>query len=252
MSETITAIIADDEAPARDLLLEYLARFEAIDVVAVCADGAQAIQAIDSHRPGLAFLDIHMPTHTGLDVLSLINHIPRVVFTTAHAEFAVRAFELNAVDYLLKPYDFARFSSAVERALDVSRQDSVDRLVSLLHDVRGSDRPSDKPASRLFLKVGERIVAVAIDRVLWLEAEGDFTRVHTADETYFCSGGLGSLEQRLDADRFLRVHRSTIVALDALSELASDGEGGYTAQLTDGTQVRVSRSYSTRVRQLLG
>ena len=156
MTEQVTALIADDEAPARQLLAEYLARFPQVRVVAVCADGAQAVREIDLHRPSLAFLDIHMPAPTGLEVLTRVRHLPRVVFTTAHPEFAVQAFEVNAVDYLLKPYDFERFAAAVDKALKASRGLELDRLVSLLHDVRRRETPG-----QLFLKLSGRIVAVA-------------------------------------------------------------------------------------------
>ncbi|HJP33035.1 MAG TPA: LytTR family DNA-binding domain-containing protein [Candidatus Latescibacteria bacterium] len=247
MSEQVTAVIADDEAPARQLLSEYLERFPQIQVVGTCTDGEQAVRVINEQRPALAFLDIHMPTLSGLDLLTRLEHIPRVVFTTAHAEFAVRAFEVNAVDYILKPYDFERFSAAVHRALDSVHQDEVDRLVSLLHDVRSADAPSN----RLFLKVAERIVAVPTEHIRWLEAEGDYTRVHTRDGTHFCSGGLGALETRLDPSRFLRVHRSSIICLDSLIELSSDGEGGYVARLDDDTRVRVSRTHARSVRALI-
>ncbi len=247
MTEEATALIADDEAPARQLLAEYLGRFPQISIVAVCTDGAQAVRAIDEHRPSLAFLDIHMPVLTGLEVLTRIRHLPRVVFTTAHPEFAVRAFEVNAVDYLLKPYDFERFSTAVDKALKASRGSEVDRLVSLLHEVR---RP--ETARQLFLKVSGRIMAVPVDQVRWLQAEGDYTRVHTRGGSCFVSEGLGGLEARLDPDRFMRIHRSAIVALEALRELISDGDGGYVARLDDDTEVRVSRSYASRLRGLMG
>lgn len=247
MTEEATALIADDEAPARQLLAEYLGRFPQIRIVAVCGDGAQAVRAIDEHRPSLAFLDIHMPALSGLDVLTRVGHLPRVVFTTAHPEFAVQAFEVNAVDYLLKPYDFERFSAAVAKALKASRGGELDRLVSLLHDVR---RP--ETARQLFLKLPGRIVAVPVDQVRWLRAEGDYTRVHTRGGSHFVSEGLGGLEARLDPDRFLRVHRSAIVALEALRELTSDGDGGYVARLDDGTEVRVSRRYASKLRNLAG
>ncbi len=248
MTERVTALIADDEAPARQLLAEYLGRFPQIRVVAVCADGSQAVREIDARRPSLAFLDIHMPAPTGLEVLTQVRHLPRVVFTTAHPEFAVQAFEVNAVDYLLKPYDFERFATAVDKALKASRGSEVDRLVSLLHDV---GRRRETPG-QLFLKVSGRIVAVPVDRVRWLQAEGDYTRVHTRGGSHFVSEGLGGLEARLDAGRFMRVHRSAIVALGALRELTSDGDGGYVARLDDDTEVRVSRRYAARLRSLAG
>lgn len=247
MTEQVTALIADDEAPARQLLAEYLGRFPQIRVVAVCADGAEAVRAIDDHRPSLAFLDIHMPAPTGLEVLTRVRHLPRVVFTTAHPEFAVQAFEVNAVDYLLKPYDFERFSAAVDKALKASRGGELDRLVSLLGEVRRPETPR-----QLFLKASGRIVAVAVDQVTWLQAEGDYTRVHTRGGSHFVSEGLGGLEARLDPGRFMRVHRSAIVALEALRDLTSDGDGGYLARLDDGTEVRVSRTCASKLRGLAG
>ena len=247
MAEETTALIADDEAPARELLAEYLGRFPQIRIVAVCADGAQAVREIDLQRPSLAFLDIHMPAPTGLEVLTQVRHLPRVVFTTAHPEFAVQAFEVNAVDYLLKPYDFERFSTAVDKALKASPGGELDRLVSLLRDVRRTET-----LRQLFLKVSGRIVAVAVDRVTWLQAEGDYTRVHTRSGSHFVSEGLGALEARLDPGRFMRVHRSAVVALEALRELTSDGDGGYVARLDDDTEVRVGRTHASKLRSLTG
>ena len=189
-----------------------------------------------------------MPAPTGLEVLTQVRHLPRVVFTTAHPEFAVQAFEVNAVDYLLKPYDFERFSAAVDKALEASRGSEVDRLVSLLHDV---GRRRETPG-QLFLKVSGRIVAVPVDRVRWLQAEGDYTRVHTRGGSHFVSEGLGGLEARLDPGRFMRVHRSAVVAVEALRELTSDGDGGYLARLDDDTEVRVSRTHAAKLRSLAG
>ena len=124
-------------------------------------------------------------------------------------------------------------------------------LSEYLADCGYDVREAETPPTRLFLKVSQRIIAVAVDRIRWLEAEGDYTRVHTRDGSHFCGSGLGALEERLDPARFLRVHRSTIVALEALAELSSDGEGGYIARLDDASEVRVSRTYAARVRSLI-
>ena len=247
MSPKTRAVIADDEAPARQLIREYLGDFPRIEIVAECTDGDEAVRAINAERPDIAFLDVRMPGRSGFDVLTELDHLPYIIFTTAHVEFAVRAFEVEAVDYLLKPYDRERFGRAVERALSAARQEDVDRLTSLLERAQ-SDAPFPDP---VFLRVSQRIFAVPVADILWVEAAGDYATVHTDSDRHFCTSGLGALEKKLDPERFVRVHRSAVVAVAAIRELESDGEGGYRARLRDGTEVRVSRSCAPRFRSLI-
>ena len=244
------ALIVDDEAPARRMVRDALARIGApVEIVGECANGPDAVaavaQAAASGGPvGLLFLDVQMPGLTGFEVLDALRErdvaVPAVVFSTAFDQHAVRAFEVAAVDYLLKPFTQARFAEAVGRALDAG-PDAPTRAA----------QAAGPYARRLLVESGGVFVPVATADVLWAEAAGDYTRLHTAGKTYLSSQGIGALADRLDPAQFARVHRSTVVALDALRALERDNSGGFTAQLADGAVVRVSRTYADTIRRMM-
>ena len=249
------ALIVDDEAPARRMVRDALATLDAsVTVVGECANGPEAVAAVAeaeaSGRPvDLLFLDVQMPGLTGFEALEAIRGrglaVPAVVFSTAFDQHAVRAFEVAAVDYLLKPFTQARFAQAVGRALDGPAERAVEAV-----------RHAAPFAERLLVEDGGVFVPVATADVLWAEAAGDYTKLHTrrADgsaRTYVASQGIGALAERLDPARFARVHRSTVVALDALRALERDNSGGFVARLADGATVRVSRTYADTIRQMM-
>lgn len=245
-----TAVIVDDEPLAREIIQEYLGEFAELSVVAECENGRQAIRVINQQRPDLVFLDIQMPGLSGFEVIERLDYLPAIIFSTAHDEFALQAFDASAVDYLLKPYSRDRFRQAVRKALQQSPSNAAtDRLLHLLtqsHARAGATFPD-----RLFVRAGQKIVPVAVRDILWIEAAGDYAHLHTRSRTFLSSCGIGELEKRLDPARFTRIHRSTIVAVVALRELQSDGEGGYFATLVSGRTVRVSRSHAPKVRTLI-
>ncbi len=243
----VRALIVDDEKPARDLLKEYLQDVPAIEVIGECASGRQAVQAINQRKPDLVFLDIQMPGLSGFDVLQQLEHLPDIIFTTAYDQYAIRAFEVNAIDYLLKPFSRDRFQKAVQRVLQ-KRTEAGSAMENMLSLLMQTAPPS---LNRLFVRVGSRIIPIRIDDILWISAEGDYTRIHLVDREYICNLGIGALEKRLDAQRFVRVHRSHIIALPALKHLQSDGEGGYMATMINGARVRVSRSHAAKIRDLI-
>ena len=242
----IRAIIVDDEPPARKMILEYLADYEEVTVVAACGTGRQAVSAINEHAPDLVFLDVQMPGLDGFDVIERLDAVPHIIFSTAYDAFALQAFETGAVDYLLKPYNLARFRKAMQRALERIHAQPPDpeHLLTLLQ----AARPRRDYLDRLFVRVGDRIVPVAATDIVWVEAAGDYSKLYTAEGSYLCNLGIGALTERLDPAHFTRVHRSALIAVDALAHLVSDGEGGYVATLRDGTTVRVSRTYAGEVR----
>ena len=244
---TQKAIVIDDEPPARLLIKEYLEDFPSIRVVAECKNGQEAIRAIHSLHPDLIFLDIQMPGMNGFELLQHLEYIPQIIFTTAYDQYALQAFDVNAVDYLLKPISRERFSRAVQKALTQKRE-SLEQLSRLL---QGLPAKQETPLSRLFIRVGHKIIPVHTDEIVWIEAAGDYTNIHLKDRHYVCSLGIGALEKRLDPGQFVRVHRSTIIALRALDHLETDGEGGYWAFLSQGTRVRVSRSYAAKLRKFI-
>ena len=247
MEQPLKAVIVDDEPLARQLILEYLEDFPRVQVIAECEQGGEAVRVINRRQPDLVFLDIQMPGLTGFEVLARLDYLPHIIFSTAHDEFALQAFEVNAVDYLLKPYDRERFSTAVERVLQQTRRDDLDHIASLLVQTQ---KPS-APTGQLFVRHGARIVRVDTADILWIEAAGDYSKIHTSARIYLCGMGLGVLAKKLDPECFLRVHRSAIVAVAALAQLESDGEGGFIATLNNDARVKVSRSHADELRRLI-
>lgn len=241
-------LIVDDEPPARNLLQEYLDDVDRVEVIGTCGTGREAIEAINEQVPDLVFLDVQMPGLDGFDVLERIDVLPDVIFSTAYDEYAIEAFDAGAVDYLLKPYSKGRFRKAVERALDRHDQDDTDyadRLAALLQEARSS---SETLPERLYVQHGNKIIPVDPEDIRWIEAAGDYSKIHTPQKTYLSSMGIGELEEQLDEKRFARVHRSHIIAFPYVDHLHSDGSGGYMVILNDGTRLRVSRSYAPDIR----
>ncbi|WP_412070086.1 LytR/AlgR family response regulator transcription factor [Rubrivirga sp. IMCC43871] len=248
------ALIVDDEAPARRMVRDALAALGAdVEVIGECANGPEAVAAIAQAQAGgapveLLFLDVQMPGLTGFEVLDAVAErglgVPAVVFSTAFDQHAVRAFEVAAVDYLLKPFTQARFAEAVGRALAAGAEATASVV-----EVARRERP--RYPARLLVEDGGVLVPVATADVLWAQAAGDYTTLHTPARTYLASQGIGALAERLDPARFARVHRSTIVALDALRALERDNSGGFVARLADGAVVRVSRTYADTIRDMM-
>ncbi|HUI29640.1 MAG TPA: LytTR family DNA-binding domain-containing protein [Candidatus Acidoferrales bacterium] len=249
MKKNITAILVDDEPLARKLVKEYLLDFPAIRVIGECKNGRQAIKAINECKPDLMFLDIRMPGMDGFEVLEHLDHLPRIIFTTAYGDYALKAFEMNAVDYLLKPYDRKRFSRAIHKVLDRNLRagDEIERIVAMLQHTKLHE---GYPAC-IFVRVGRKIVSVQLSDIAWIEADGDYSQLHTAGGTHLCNLSLNALERRLDRSRFLRVHRSYIIASNSIEHLAGDGEGGYIALLKDKSRVKISRTYAAKIRQYI-
>ena len=243
----VRTIIVDDEPLARSIIKEFLQDYEAqIKLVAECTNGREAITQIHATKPDLVLLDIQMPGLNGFDVIEQLTFIPQIIFSTANDSFAIEAFETGAIDYLLKPYNKDRFGTAIQRVLQNQHvQLEREAMQQFIKSVR-------QPASfvdQLFVRVAEKIFPVNTGQILWIEAAGDYSSLHTEEKSFLCSQGIGSLEKKLNPSQFVRVHRSAIVALGAISHITSDGEGGYHATLKNHQQVKVSRSYASRVRE---
>ena len=249
MNRTTSAILVDDEPLARQLLREYLQDFPEVRIVAECKNGKQAVKAINEHRPDIVFLDIRMPGMDGFEVLEHLTHMPHIIFSTAYGDYALKAFELNAIDYLLKPYDRKRFSHAMQKALarPTASTGAIDQILSVLQQAR---EPGEYP-ERIFVRIGRKITPVQVRDILWIEAEQNYSLLHTPDDAHLCNLSLNVLEKRLNPSQFMRVHRSHIVACNSIEHLSSDGEGGFVAVLKDGSKVRVGRSYAPRIRQIV-
>jgi two-component system LytT family response regulator len=253
--DNIKTIIVDDEPLARDRLRSLLASHRDVDVVAECASGRDAVRAITTEKPDLVFLDIQMPEMDGFEVLESIGHqdLPVIVFVTAYDAYAIKAFEVHAMDYLLKPFDRERFEISLDRARAMIRQgrfgDINRQLMSLLEAAKPGPRQSS--VERLVLKSGGRVFFLRVEEIDWIEAAGNYVRLHAGKETHVMRESMNSLEQRLDPDRFIRIHRSTMINIERVKELRPLFHGDYEVTLQDGARVTLSRSYRDRLSDYL-
>lgn len=249
MAETpgaVSVLIADDEPLARMKLKGLLAARSWIGTVSEAGDGPAAIAGIEAERPDLVFLDIRMPGATGLQVVERIEHRPLVIFTTAYDRYAVAAFELQAIDYLLKPFGTDRFERALERA---RRELQTGRFSESYGNRLRDALTGDGLLNRIFVRAGGRILSVPVSDVERFEASGDYVRLFTSDRDHLLSVRLGYLEARLDPDRFLRIHRSHIVNLDHVTEFRRRPGSRYDVRLRSGTSIVASRTRSREIRR---
>jgi two-component system LytT family response regulator len=240
-----TVIIVEDEPLARKTLRDLLADADWLEVVAEAADGLAAVELINTHRPALVFLDINLPELSGLDVLKRLTHEPAVIFTTAHDRHAIAAFELSALDYLLKPFGRARLQQALARA-----RATLDASVSrpTVAAVRSALAPG--PLERLLLRDGSRLVPVAVRDIERIDADGDYAAVFFRGKKILVNVPLADFETRLDPARFVRVHRSHLVNLDFVDSLEPFDNSQLLLRLKDGTKLTASRAASKRLRDL--
>ncbi len=252
----IRALIAEDEAPARESLREYLSATPAIEIVAEAVDGKSALALADERRPDLLFLDVRLPELSGLEVARRIRHPAEIVFTTAYDRFAVAAFELGALDYLVKPFGRERLAAAVARVR--ARMQHGAALASLPGErtaspVAAAERARDSLApgslARLFARQGDRIVPIAVAGIRRIQAQGDYAEVHAAEGVYLIHVTLGELAARLDPARFRQVHRSHIVNLDAVAHMKAYDDRRLAITLRDGSVVVASRTASEELRR---
>jgi len=262
----IRTIIVDDEALSRRGLEIRLLATSDFEIVAQCSNGREAIASIASHRPDLVFLDIQMPGLSGFDVLAQLPRdcIPLIVFVTAYDQYAIRAFDARAVDYLLKPIDDSRFVTALDRVRDRIRDrtaaDQRDQLFSLIAEITGSGELvldellqhgrkalEPKHAEILPIRQGREIVRVPIASIEWIDAAGDYMCIHAGGSTHILRGTMKDLEQYLDPRLFQRVHRSTIVNLRRVKSLRAHMNGEYFLTLEGGHELKLSRTYRDKV-----
>lgn len=241
----VTTLVVDDEPVARAGLRAMLTAFDWVEVVGEAADGKAAVEAIGRLRPELVFLDVQMPGLLGTDVLRRIERQPFIIFTTAFSQHAVSAFELGAVDYLLKPFGPARLAAAMERIrAAIGEPVGVGALERLTGALTGG------PISRLFVRTGGNLVPLPVAEVEWFEADGDYVIAHTGRKRHALHLSLSRLEERLDPRRFVRVHRAHIVNLDHVRAFKRDPRGNLEAELANGQRVPVSRARARDLRSL--
>ena len=242
----VTTLVVDDEPIARAGLKGMLSAFDWIEVIGEAADGQSAARAIETLKPELVFLDVQMPGLLGTDVLRQITHRPFVIFTTAYSQHAVTAFELGAVDYLLKPFGVARLTAALERIRGAIGEPTSGDAIERLSGALGAG-----PISRLFVRVGNSTVLLPVDRVTRLEADGDYVVVHAGGGRHLLHLSLSRLAARLDPKRFVQVHRAHVVNLDHVRAFKRDARGNMEAELNDGARVPVSRARAQELRTLV-
>lgn len=271
----IRTLVIDDEPAARRGVAMLLERDPDILVIGEAASGKEAVRKILEEKPDLVFLDVQMPELNGFKVLEAIGgqHVPAVIFVTAYDQHALQAFDVNAVDYLLKPFEDDRFWAAVRRAKAeiVRRQTDAlsNKLSHLLDYLQTSKQPeaaaAPAPAAaaasatptetitrdRILLKSGGEIYFLKADEIDWIEAEGDYMKFHAGGRVHLLRETMGNLESRLDPKRFIRIHRSTIVNIDRVKKLSPSFAGEYAVILHDGTKLRLSRGYHDRLQELM-
>ena len=253
---SIRTLIIDDERLARQKIRTLLAADDDIEIVGECANGTEAIAAVRKQRPHLLLLDVEMPGANGFEVLEQLRDqpLPMVVFITAHDEYAVRAFEVEAVDYVMKPFDRGRFTDALRRAkrhMSEHEEESEARILRLLERMIKGGRAS-KPLDHFVIKSRDRTFLVAVNDVDWIEAEGKYVRLHAAGASHLVRESITDVEERLDERKFLRIHRATIVNVKRILEMHRGFGGGVFVVLRDGTKLTMSRRYRSRIREVTG
>jgi two-component system, LytTR family, response regulator len=242
------AVLIDDEPLARMIVLEYLADFPHISVVVECNDGFEGVKAIQQHQPDLIFLDIQMPKINGFEMLELLEQPPAIIFTTAFDEYAMKAFETHAVDYLLKPFSKERFEKAISKLLANSslqqQKQSTEKLM------QAPVQPSQN--ERIVVKSGGKIKIIQVSHIKYLEAADDYVKIHTAEGAFLKNKTLGFYEQSLPVDQFVRSHRSFMVNIQEITRLEPYEKDAHLAILRTGEKVPVSKSGYTRLRTVLG
>src|SRR5271166_5797932 len=247
----LRAVIVDDEELARQLLREYLWEAGGVEVVAECGDGFDAVKCIGELKPDLVFLDVQMPKLDGFEVLELIDPPPSVIFVTAYDQYAMRAFEANAVDYLLKPFRLDRFKKALDRARE-RMQVHITPAGPTPTDLAAAARPPGQAVERIVVRDGSKVHIIPIAKLDYVEAQDDYAALHSEEKSYLKQQTIASLETQLDPQRFVRIHRSYIVNLERIARIEPYAKDSRVAVLRDGTQLPVSRSGFVKLKEILG
>ncbi|RDY60808.1 LytR/AlgR family response regulator transcription factor [Flagellimonas nanhaiensis] len=235
-------LIADDEKAGRTLIKEYLEDYPELVLIAEVNNGVDAINEINRFKPDLVFLDIQMPGKTGFEVLNHLDEIPKIIFSTAFDEYALKAFEVHAVDYLLKPYTKERFKVAIEKL-----NSSNIKIEALARSVFMEE--ASYPA-RVLVHFNKKLITIKCEEIIWIEAYGDYSKIHTKDQVYLSNFGISDLEKKLNPQIFLRVHRSSMVNMDRVKELNKYGKS-YDVTMENGDVVRVSRGYMDAIKRIM-
>jgi two-component system LytT family response regulator len=249
----IRTLVVDDEPLARERLTSLLSAEQDIEVVGQCRDGEEAVTTIVDHSPDLVFLDVQMPAMNGFEVIDAVGpeRMPLVIFVTAYDQHALRAFQVRALDYVLKPFDRERFQEALQRArAHIQRDETGDlgrRLLALVKDLRRDQPKTD----RLVVKSGGRLFFLRADEIDWIEAAGNYVRLHVGTTSHLLRETMNAIEGRLDPEKFFRIHRSRIVNMERIQEMQPWLNGEYAVLLRTGTRLTLSRGYREKLQERL-
>ncbi len=246
-NEPIRAIVVDDEKLACQYLIELLQDYPDIQVVAECRNGFEAVKAVAEFEPDLLFLDIQMPKLNGFEVIELIEHPLAVVFVTAYDQYAQKAFDAHALDYLLKPFSKDRLAEAIEKVLR-----NLDRAMPSGHELKEAARPADTFLQRIVVRDGTSVTIIPEDQINYIQAEDDYVAIHSGNKSWLKHQTLSSLEQALNPNRFVRIHRSAIVHVECIARIEPYTKDRQVAILKDGTRLFISRSGHKRLKVVLG
>lgn len=246
----LRTIIVEDEKPARDLIKAFLKGHDDIEVIAECADGFCGVKTINENKPDLVFLDIQMPKLTGFELIELLDEIPQIIFTTAYDQYAIKAFELSAVDYLMKPFSKQRFEEAIEKAYN--RMTQKDKTSESIQKLSKKVKEESKEIERLFVKTGTRIDVVPVLDIVRIEALDDYVEIYTKEKKYVKKETMNFLEKSLPEEVFVRVHRSSIVNVNDIEKMERYGKESYLLIMKDGSKVNVSKSRLKELKIQLG
>ncbi len=244
---TLSAVIVDDEQLARQIVREFLLSHTDIQIIAECANGFEAVKAVTESKPDILFLDIQMPKLSGFEVLELIEHDLAVIFTTAYDEFALKAFEVHAADYLLKPFSQERFNEAVGQARKKLGANSANRLDAIIEE----SLLANKPVERILIRDGAKVHIIPSEKIDYIEAQDDYVAIKAEGKNHLKQTTLSTLEEGLDKKKFVRIHRSYILNMERLSKIELYAKDSRVAILTDGTRLQVSRAGYAKLKQHL-
>jgi two-component system LytT family response regulator len=246
MKNKIKVIIIDDEALARQITKNYLSKRSDIEIIAECSDGFDAIKKISELKPDLIFLDVQMPKLTGFEMIELLDSPPFIIFTTAYDHFAIKAFEVNAIDYLLKPFSEERFNAALQKAIEKLSSKNTQQF-SLDNILKTNDQ-KEEFLERVVVKESSKIVIIPVEEIKWIEAQDDYVLINTSKGRYLKQKTMKYFESRLNQNHFVRVHRSYIVNIDLIKYLEQTETESYKLILKDGSVLPVSKSGFQRLK----
>ncbi len=253
----LRTVIIEDEAPARELVKAYIKTNGNIDLIGECEDGFSGVKMINETKPDLIFLDIQMPKLTGFEMIELLDEVPEIIFTTAYNQYAIKAFELSAVDYLMKPFSRERFNEAIDKVLTRISSRPVDKPSvrvknANIEEYANREKQGIEEIERLFVKTGTKIDVIPVDTIIKIEAQDDYVEIYTPQGSFLKNDTMNYLEKVLPVNTFARVHRSHIINLNHIEKIEKYGKESYIVKLKEGSTVNVSKSRIKDLKTRLG